>query len=267
MFGQNGKKPNAGSKVFSKLNPFGKPATIAPTAPVQQPVAQPVTPAANDAKASMLAFMKEQGLFDGIDMTGFTEAVRGGDAAKAAEIFSSALQNTVSVAMIGAQRISAASVERAVAQASTQAVDTTTRNLALRELTTQLPFAADPAVAPVVEGIFDAFVEQGQDMATAIDNTNKYFEEQARSMGKHYGMMERPTGDTRPGSRGFSDLRGQMIDGQNYNSGDDDEAYDFVAAFTSGQQTFDELNAPPTVRIDSNASGGAGGTGDGSAAA
>lgn len=290
MFGRNkNKQQGAGNKSGVPLNPFGKPSHNGNQGQGQggqgngnnqgqgngngnggqgQGGGGGGGGGAPDANQQMMQFMKDQGLFDGVDMGKFAEAVRNGNAEDATAIFTHAMANSVRVAVIGAQRISQQAVARAVEEATNNATGRTTRELGLRELRAQLPFASQEASAPMVEGIYDQFLENGLDADTAVSNTIQYFEEQAKMMGKHFGMMEKPVDNTQLGGRGFGNTPSSFSTQNNINgTGDDDDVYDFVAALTSGQSTFEDLNSPvQRVEIvnDGGQGGGNGNQGDGS---
>lgn len=270
MFGRNKNKQNGpGNKSGVRINPFGNPGHTDKGKsggqgdddgkPKPPPI---VTPP--DTNAQMMQFMKDQGLFEGIDMGKFSEAVRNGNADDATAIFTNAMANAVRVAVIGAQRISNTAVQRAIEEATNNATGRTTRELGLRELRTNLPFASAPETAPLVEGIYDQFLDNGVNPQEAVSQTMQYFEEQARLMGKHFGMVEKPVDNTQLGGRGFGNTPSSFSTQNNIDgTGDDDDVYDFVAALTSGQQTFEDLNRPvQDVRIVNDGKQSDGGQGD-----
>lgn len=271
MFGRNKNKQNGpGNKSGVRVNPFGNPGHTDKGKPDGQgdDDGKPKPPPSGtppDTNAQMMQFMKDQGLFEGIDMGKFSEAVRNGNADDATAIFTNAMANAVRVAVIGAQRISNTAVQRAIEEATNNATGRTTRELGLRELRTSLPFATAPETAPLVEGIYDQFLENGVNPQEAVSQTMQYFEEQARLMGKHFGMVEKPVDNTQLGGRGFGNTPSSFSTQNNIDgTGDDDDVYDFVAALTSGQQTFEDLNRPvQDVRIVNDGKQGDGGQGDG----
>jgi len=251
------------TKQKNKLNPFAKPSTMENDDDSKQK--QPSSNTPPDASAVMAEFIRSQGLYEGIDMSEFVNAVQTQNTAKAAEIFQLGMANAVKVAMIGAQRIVGSSAQRATETASESARTAVMRQMAMRELQRQLPFASDEALAPLVETTFNGFLTQANDdMQSAIDNTVKYFESSAKQMGRHFGLKEQPRGDARPGSRGFSDSRGSgnnmQNDNDNNNGDGDDGEYDFIAALTSGQQTFETMTsaAAPTGRAQPTPASNAG---------
>lgn len=214
-----------------------------------------------DPARAMRQFMEEQGLFANLDGAKLQEAVANRDIGEVTKFFQTTMADTVRVAMLGAQRIGNASEARAVERASERAISKTTRDTGLRLLNDKLPFTAAPATAPVAEGVFDAFMEKGESMTSAVEKTAQYFAEQARTIGSHYGMIEKPANDSQSGRRGFS-ASSAPSNNQNYNTGDrgdnrgdDDPLNDFVAALTGGNTTFDELNAPQRVHVVNNDDG------------
>lgn len=271
MFGRNKNKQNgSGNKSGVRVNPFGNPGHTDKGKQGGQddddgkPKPPPtVTPP--DTNAQMMQFMKDQGLFEGIDMGKFSEAVRNGNADDATAIFTNAMANAVRVAVIGAQRISNTAVQRAIEEATNNATGRTTRELGLRELRTNLPFAVAPETAPLVEGIYDQFLDNGVNPVEAVSQTMKYFEEQAKLMGKHFGMVEKQTDNTQLGGRGFGNTPSSFSTQNNIDgTGDDDDVYDFVAALTSGQQTFEDINRPvQDVRVVNDGNQGDGNQGAG----
>jgi len=260
----------SGNKTNKKVstNPFAKPATKngnEDQAGGNEPGKQTAAPtnqqqSSEERQRQVREFMKKSGLYEGIDMEGFMSAVRDGDAEKAGAIFARAMENSVNVATVAAQRLvkQREDVIREELSASTQAEFR--NDLAVQQLHEDLPFTAQEAVSPIAEDVLNGFLAQGIPVRDAIEKTGQYFRETAEAAGSHFGMEMKEPSDRRPGPRPFSDTRGRVAHSDNIGGEPGEE--DWVDVLTFGNQTADS----PAGGEGGDGGGAVGGDGNAAAA-
>lgn len=183
-------------------------------------------------------WLRDAGLYEGVDMDAYFKAVSDGDAETATKMMERMMQNSALTALAGAEKIFNSRLQKL--EENTR--DTTTKSvrsdLAVQEMHKQLPFTKEEAVAPIAKQVLEGFMGQGDDAATAIEKTQQYFDQTLRSAGEHLGY-EIETKNDRAGSRGFGDLRGRQNDNNSGADSDDDDD-DWVKTLTGGNVSFEE---------------------------
>lgn len=242
---QSGGKGDGSNKKVT-LNPFAKPSNNSNS----DDAAKNKTGGENEMTSeqqdrAVQDFMKKNGLYEGIDIQKMMQAASSGDEEVFGAQLARMMENSVRVSTVAAERLTRAQVQAAREQAVNEAQSGTRNELAREQLHKDLPFTAEPALAPVADTVLNGFIAQGQSVAEAIKSTGEYFEATAKTAGQHFGMqVETPSGQ-RPGTRPFSQSRGGQ-DNNNYSGpGQSDKEDDWVAHLTSGNETFESINQTP----------------------
>lgn len=198
-----------------------------------KPAAQPT---AEESNKQLVEYLQGQGLFDGIDMKGFVEAVNAGDAEKAMTLFQTSMLNTAKVSIGAANKLQEAKVARVSEDLMDRTKQSQERELAKRQMNDKMPWTKNENRSKLAEDVLNGFLDQGFATDEAIKNTHDYFKEMATEQGAKF---DNPP-SSKPGQRGFQN--------SNYNEnspeGNTAEPVDFVKMLTGDAQSYEDLNPP-----------------------
>lgn len=197
-------------------------------------------PAPSDTRKVVLQAMRKQGLYDGLDLQEFMQAMQDGKPEAVEKFFATLMENAALTAIQMADQIAETKMQRMTQTATDTATQHTKKELLREEMFESLPFTKEGPIRKIAEQALDGFLEQGQDPREAIANVKEFFKDTAHFVGKHYGMQTKPQGGNGlPGNRQFSDSRRM----NNNDDDTDDNEPDWMSVLTHGAQQFQEPGA------------------------
>ena len=246
-------KSNDENNTRNNRNPFAKLFSKKSEEPQQQQQQQATSPRNPDDV--LKEYLQGAGLYEGIDMQAYRQAVADGDHESADAIFKQAMFNASKAAIAASKKLMDAHIEAAKSETRDEVQASNKMELAVSEMQKKLPFTREEEFAPVAEGVLKGFMEQGFLTADAIKHTEDYFKTMAEKAGAKF-----PSADSkgmRSGKKGFNE---QNENSQNGDMVDltDEPTLDYVDILTGGNQNYDSLTAeqaaarkekqpPPTV--------------------
>ena len=236
------KTNNGQSNEEDNLNPFAEPDNNnnSDKETQQQQPQKTAAELAEEGSAKIKDFFETSGLYKNLDFSKFLTAVNDSNVEDATVFLQTIMQNAVTSALIGAEKLTNAKVAKAIEAATDKATAVTRNDLAIEKMHQRFSFTNDVKVSPVAESVLNGFIAQGQSVDTALDSVEKYFQSTLEAAGKQFGFTKKPQGDTRPGKGGFADSNANLS--QNDNGDDERQTDDFVDILTSGNQTFETVN-------------------------
>ena len=233
MSGKNNSRTNKGflGKIVS---PFAK-ADNKQQQQQQQQIQQQQQQQQGDPNEVLMGYLKDQGLFTGIDVKAFTEAVREGDVEKATEIFQASMMNTAKISITATKKL----IDANSSALSEQLNDRTTASqkyaMAEQAMHTNAPFTKDAVYQDMAKMTLQGYLDQGQTPEQAAKSTVDYF----RAVAIAQGAKLPQEGNQRPGQRDFK----HTTNNDNSHSDDtlDPESIDFIDVFTGGAQTENDV--------------------------
>lgn len=153
----------------------------------QQVTQQQQQPAPADAFAK---HMESLNLSNGVDLATIQTDMQEGKTESLQAAFQQVAQNTYRATMMDMNNVVNQRIEAAVQKAVSTSSQNHSGAQAIEALNKELPFTADPAVAPMAQKAFKQFISKGQDVKTAIESTKNYFAQTFKVAAGDLGIEE-----------------------------------------------------------------------------
>lgn len=198
-------------------------------------------------KFDMSKFYKDSGLYDGVDIKGMVKAAQDGEVDIVGAVMAKAMQNAVSVSLTHASKLADQKIQAIKSSVIEETKTDAEMTMAIRQLNTALPMTENEAVAPIADNVLKGFIEQGQTIDKAVNNTKQYFKEIAMQSSKELGMEMREVED----NKGFN--RSHMSQtNNNQNNNNEENAEDWTAILSSGVLTHESMQSQNNADQNNN---------------
>jgi len=222
----NGNKDNNENNIDNSTNiwenPVKQDANANNNQPQQQFIQQPVVePDPQEALQKHIASLK---LTDGIDFSQIQQDLQTGSTESLTKALETTAANAYKSSMMQMSKIMDNKLAAVKQEALNESKATMNADLAVRQMNTDLPFTADPNIAPVAKAVLNQFIKGGKDLPSAIKATAEFFKSTASKIN---------SSGTPPGNQNnsnFSQYKNSDNNNSNENPSEHDEWLDLLSA-------------------------------------